>query len=118
MIDHTLGWMALGTLLTGSGIAIAVVINEPKNANFIIAIIMIITATIVITLAVYDNMNYDKQMHEQMIQEKTMLDSMTCGKLGEWIINHSSNSTDSEGGYVDKNYPYAEAKYLVCTHSK
>jgi len=48
--------------------------------------------------------------------EKSKLDLMSCQQLGDWLVNNSQNSTYSDGGYSDKNYPYAEAKYLVCTH--
>jgi hypothetical protein len=50
---------------------------------------------------------YPEYDHKTAI-EKSSLDSMACQSIGKWIIDHSENQT--------RNYPYAQAKYLVCTH--
>jgi hypothetical protein len=46
--------------------------------------------------------------------EKAKLKSMSCTDLGQWIID---NSNKGSGRGVDSNYAYAEARYLVCTHT-
>jgi hypothetical protein len=67
-------------------------------------------------LTLYTTLIFNPQYEAHLQQEKSMIDSLQCQELGKWIIVHSANSTYSSGGYVDRNYPYAEARYLVCTH--
>ena len=46
--------------------------------------------------------------------EKTKLTNMSCKDLGQWLIDNSSRNIGRDG---DANYVYAQAEYLVCTHS-
>jgi len=50
----------------------------------------------------------------EFAEEKTKLKTMSCKDLGQWLID---NSNRGAGKDVDVNYAYAQAKYLVCTHS-
>lgn len=50
----------------------------------------------------------------QFKAEKAKLTIMSCKDLGQWLID---NSNRGAGKDVDTNYSYAEAKYLVCTHT-
>ena len=48
--------------------------------------------------------------------DKAHIDSLSCKDLGSWLIDNAESRTDSKD-YTDTNYHYAQAKYLVCTHS-
>lgn len=48
-------------------------------------------------------------------QTKTMINNSSCGDIGKYLIIHSTNYTWTQQS--QKIYQYAQAKYLVCTHS-
>lgn len=71
---------------------------------------------IIIALLYYFIIEVPKEK-QKYADQKLYLDSLSCSQLGDWVVNNSLNSTYSDDGYKNPNYPYAQAKFIQCTHS-
>jgi len=76
-----------------------------------------IGGVISIILAVSASNDLSAEEKAKELQEKIKIDSLSCKALGNYIIHNASNSTEDSFGYMDKSYKYAQAKFLVCTHT-
>lgn len=77
-------------------------------------ILLIIIGSALFIMTIY--MIHQVQIWQaEHIADKAHIDSLDCKSLGKWIIDNAESRTDSED-YVDSNFHYAQAKYLVCTH--
>lgn len=106
---------AIVTLLIGGGISISLTFKTSSVA--IILIPIGIAVAIALPFTYISNVDQINENKAKDLAEKTKIDLLSCRELGNYVINNANNSTDSDGQVLNDEYKYAEAKYLVCTHT-